>query len=69
MIRADEYGVFSFDYNEFLEDSSDDYPRYEDGLDKENGMNDKKKVDNFTMAPYDDGTMRMQSGNNITRIY
>lgn len=60
MIRADEYGVFSFDYNEFLEDSSDDYPRYEDGLDKENSMNDKKRVDNFTMPPYDDGTMRME---------
>lgn len=38
MIRAKTVGVSAkdnYDYNKFLEDSSDDYPKYADGIDEE----------------------------------
>ena len=53
MIRAEEY-----DYNEFLSDSSDDYPKYDEGLSKE-------QLDGVSEASFSvvEGMIRQSTGN------
>jgi hypothetical protein len=54
MTRAEEY-----DYDKFLSDSSDDYPKYEDGISQEK-MDAVREKSDFSLI---EGIIRQSTGN------